>query len=200
MEGKFCASTFEGEEDENGFSNETIKAAFFSARTSHLGDSPHCSDVFLHDVLRNAAKPSLAQEETSAMLSPSESTNCCGFGLAKRPKIEQSGLASKAQMSQNQVRKLGEKITALQQLVSPFGKTDTASVLLEAIGYIKFLQDQVHVLSSPYMKSNGNRKGGEVGTDLRSRGLCLVPVSCTLNVANSNGADYWISGISGCSR
>eukprot|EP00268_Persea_americana_P006978 TRINITY_DN12544_c0_g1_i2.p1 TRINITY_DN12544_c0_g1~~TRINITY_DN12544_c0_g1_i2.p1 ORF type:complete len:124 (-),score=24.92 TRINITY_DN12544_c0_g1_i2:688-1059(-) len=41
--------------------------------------------------------------------------------------------------------KLGEKIAALQQLVSPFGKTDTASVLLEAMGYIKFLQEQVQV-------------------------------------------------------
>jgi len=85
--------------------------------------------------------------------------------------------------------KLGDKITALQQIVSPFGKvtthfaltlsffrflffmniynqqcstflttyfiimiiffvefqTDTASVLFEAIGYIKFLQEQVQV-------------------------------------------------------
>ncbi|KAL2932134.1 hypothetical protein RDABS01_037544 [Bienertia sinuspersici] len=49
--------------------------------------------------------------------------------------------------------KLGDRITALQQLVSPFGKTDTASVLHEAIEYIKFLHDQVHVLSTPYLKS-----------------------------------------------
>lgn len=27
--------------------------------------------------------------------------------------------------------------------------------------------------------------------DLRSRGLCLVPVSCTQHVGNENGADYW---------
>ncbi|KAI5077322.1 hypothetical protein GOP47_0007146 [Adiantum capillus-veneris] len=49
--------------------------------------------------------------------------------------------------------KLSERIATLQQLVSPFGKTDTASVLLEAIGYIKFLQEQVQALSSPYFKS-----------------------------------------------
>ncbi|KAK9666099.1 hypothetical protein RND81_14G160400 [Saponaria officinalis] len=50
--------------------------------------------------------------------------------------------------------KLGDRITSLHQLVSPFGKTDTASVLLEAIGYIRFLQGQIEALSSPYLGSN----------------------------------------------
>ncbi|KAL5993467.1 hypothetical protein ACLOJK_014392 [Asimina triloba] len=48
--------------------------------------------------------------------------------------------------------KLGDRINALQQLVSPFGKTDTASVLFDAIEYIKLLHDQVTVLSNPYMR------------------------------------------------
>lgn len=92
--------------------------------------------------------------------------------------------------------KLGDRIATLQQLVAPFGKTDTASVLMEAIGYIKFLQNQVETLSVPYMKSSRNHKsskamlqGGvmeingsngdhERKRDLRSRGLCLVPLSC----------------------
>ncbi|XP_068656454.1 transcription factor bHLH113-like [Aristolochia californica] len=94
--------------------------------------------------------------------------------------------------------KLGERITALQLLVSPFGKTDTASVLHEAMGYIRFLHEQVQVLSCPYLQrlpSSGSLPGGgndEVpGYDLRSRGLCLVPVAFTENVANSNGADFW---------
>ncbi|KXG26624.1 hypothetical protein SORBI_3006G131900 [Sorghum bicolor] len=49
--------------------------------------------------------------------------------------------------------KIGERVAALQQLVSPFGKTDTASVLQEASGYIKFLHQQLEVLSSPYMRA-----------------------------------------------
>ncbi|XP_015966539.1 transcription factor bHLH68 isoform X1 [Arachis duranensis] len=133
--------------------------------------------------------------------------------------------------------KLGDRITALHQLVSPFGKTDTASVLLEAIGYIRFLQSQIEALSLPYL-SNGSgntrhqqhsvhqgeknclfpedpgqllhenclkRKAPtseqdskeETKKDLRSRGLCLVPVSCTLQVGSDNGADYWAPALGG---
>lgn len=31
------------------------------------------------------------------------------------------------------------------------------------------------------------------GSDMRSRGLCLVPMDYTAHVANNNGADYWSS-------
>ncbi|XP_057832827.2 uncharacterized protein LOC131043614 isoform X2 [Cryptomeria japonica] len=110
---------------------------------------------------------------------------------------------------QGRKESLGERITALQQLVSPFGKTDTASVLLEATGYIKFLQDQVQVLSTPYLKGftsgqtqllqEGNAGDSEI-SELRRRGLCVVPVSYTRLVANNNGADFWASGIGGGTR
>ncbi|KAI5059299.1 hypothetical protein GOP47_0025618 [Adiantum capillus-veneris] len=162
---------------------------------SHLVTSTRSGNSPVHD--RSSGSAKAVPEETFSLPSPSESTDRCTLTIAKRPKVDQCEAASKAQASQSQVPKLGEKITALQQLVAPFGKTDTASVLLEAIGYIKFLQEQVNVLSSPYMTANATNKEG---IDLRSRGLCLVPISCTMNVANSNGADYWISGISGCSR
>ncbi|KAI4324360.1 hypothetical protein L6164_023908 [Bauhinia variegata] len=87
--------------------------------------------------------------------------------------------------------KLGERIVALQQLVSPYGKTDTASVLLEAMEYITFLHEQVKVLSAPYLQSSTSKMQDIEPYSLRSRGLCVVPVSYTIGVARSNGADIW---------
>ncbi|XP_068640902.1 transcription factor bHLH112-like [Aristolochia californica] len=94
--------------------------------------------------------------------------------------------------------KLGDRISALQQLVSPFGKTDTASVLFDATEYIKILHEQVTVLSRPYMKlshqydesdNENHREASE--HSLRSKGLCLIPVSTTLHMANENLPDFW---------
>ncbi|XP_044473117.1 transcription factor bHLH123 isoform X2 [Mangifera indica] len=105
--------------------------------------------------------------------------------------------------------KMGDRITALQQLVSPFGKTDTASVLSEAIEYIKFLHEQV--LSTPYMKSgapniqhqqNSERSNDTEGPkqDLRSRGLCLVPISSTFPVTHETTVDFWTPTFGGTFR
>lgn len=131
--------------------------------------------------------------------------------------------------------KLGDRITALHQLVSPFGKTDTASVLMETFGYIRFLQNQIEALSSPYLGSgsmntrqhvhgerscifpedpgqllNGakkNRRGAfdqdddhEPKQDLKSRGLCLLPVSLMMNLSSDNSADYWPPSFDGGCR
>lgn len=116
---------------------------------------------------------------------------------AKRPRIE---TPSPLPTFKVRKEKLGDRITALQQLVSPFGKTDTASVLHEAIEYIKFLHDQVNVLSTPYLKSGSPMqqqgcekiKEKEDGKqDLRSRGLCLAPISSTYPVAQETPVDFW---------
>lgn len=108
--------------------------------------------------------------------------------------------------------KMGDRITALQQLVSPFGKTDTASVLSEAIEYIKFLHEQVSVLSNPYLKSGGSYQQNQPSNekakidpdgpkqDLRSRGLCLVPVSSTFPVTHETTVDFWTPTFGGTFR
>uniref|UniRef100_A0A1D1YRL5 Transcription factor bHLH113 n=1 Tax=Anthurium amnicola TaxID=1678845 RepID=A0A1D1YRL5_9ARAE len=109
---------------------------------------------------------------------------CSGGGAATRG-------GGEASMSVKEKKdKIGERVSALQQLVSPYGKSDTASVLLEATSYIKFLHEQLQVLSSPYIAPTGQLQGPEK-QGLRSRGLCLMPVASTLRIARSNGADIW---------
>ncbi|CAL9097432.1 transcription factor bHLH154 [Musa acuminata AAA Group] len=118
-------------------------------------------------------------------------SSCGGRGRRRR-----SGVTASATPATITARKekVGERIMALQRLVSPFGKSDTASVLHEALEYIRFLHEQVQVLSSPYLRSlpsSADLHDGRGSADLRSRGLCLVPVACTEDVTRSNGADLW---------
>ncbi|CAA7054642.1 unnamed protein product [Microthlaspi erraticum] len=113
----------------------------------------------------------------------------------KRPRLE-----TPSQFPSFKVRKekLGDRITALQQLVSPFGKTDTASVLQDAIEYIMFLQEQISISSNTPLKSKGSGEQKQFSDktennthdedyssrqDLRSRGLCLMPISSTFSAS-----------------
>ncbi|XP_010540965.1 PREDICTED: transcription factor bHLH68-like [Tarenaya hassleriana] len=171
-------------------------------------------------------------------LPPDRSSEChsseTGGSANKKPRFQASPPSTQSTLKVRK-EKLGGRIAALHQLVSPFGKTDTASVLSESIGYIRFLQSQIEALSLPYFgTASGNmrhpqhvqgdrncifpedpgqlvnehcmkRRGAsssssddqnpnsneEPKKDLRSRGLCLVPVSFTLQVGSDNGADYW---------
>ncbi|KAG6648599.1 transcription factor bHLH110 isoform X1 [Carya illinoinensis] len=161
--------------------------------THRLSSSPSNISLFTNRV-REAKRPSSLMEAKSSQAA-----------VPKKPRLE-----SRASCPPFKVRKekLGDRIAALQQLVAPFGKTDTASVLMEAIGYIKFLQNQVETLSVPYMKSSRNMKTAcrstmqagsvlndgneEPKRDLRSRGLCLVPLSCMSYVTgDSGGGGVW---------
>ncbi|KAG6766768.1 hypothetical protein POTOM_027941 [Populus tomentosa] len=150
--------------------------------------------------------------------SPSKSCNKTstiedGFGRKKRPSsnFQSKNFLTEAKKNRSTPRslcpplkvrkeKLGDRIAALQRLVAPYGKTDTASVLTEAIGYIQFLHDQVQTLSVPYMKSSNIKPArttqvssneedgkGQQKRDLRSRGLCLVPLSCVSFFNTCNG-------------
>ncbi|PIA29659.1 hypothetical protein AQUCO_05800045v1 [Aquilegia coerulea] len=84
-----------------------------------------------------------------ASLEPAVSLSC---GTRQRYKTE-------VPISRKEKKEImGERVATLQQLVSPFDKTDTASVLFEAMEYIKFLHDQVKVLSAPYLLSASTRE------------------------------------------
>ncbi|XP_050368592.1 transcription factor bHLH112-like isoform X2 [Argentina anserina] len=151
----------------------------------------------------NFTKPNTnedVQDSSSSTVKKSGSSFCS----STEPVFKRARIETPSPLPTFKVRKekLGDRITALQQLVSPFGKTDTASVLHEAIVYIKFLHDQVGVLSTPYMKNGApmqhqqgcdklkdTEQGGK--QDLKSRGLCLVPISSTFPVANETTADFW---------
>ncbi|XP_021298721.1 transcription factor bHLH68-like isoform X2 [Herrania umbratica] len=145
----------------------------------------------------------------------SECNSTATGGLCKKARVQPSSSQPPLKVRKE---KLGDRITALHQLVSPFGKTDTASVLLEAIGYIRFLQGQIEALSSPYLGTASTNMRNQQSVqrerncafpeeqgqdiqdkpkDLRSRGLCLVPVSCTQQVGSDNGADYWAPAFGG---
>ncbi|KAE8676991.1 bHLH123 protein [Hibiscus syriacus] len=107
---------------------------------------------------------------------------------SKRPRNETPSImpACKARKE-----KMGDRITALQQLVSPFGKTDTASVLSEATEYIKFLHEQVSVSCHQHLVIPDPEKSNDPEGHLRSRGLCLVPVSSTFPLTHDSPVDFW---------
>ncbi|MBA0780783.1 hypothetical protein Gotri_004842, partial [Gossypium trilobum] len=81
-------------------------------------------------------------------------------------------------------QKLSDKITALQKLVSPYGKTDIASVLEEASLHIKLLHQHIQNLFQMLRRSYNSlgaihrpQETEKKKQDLRGRGLCLVPIS-----------------------
>nr|GMD93760.1 transcription factor bHLH110 [Ipomoea batatas] len=188
------------------FNSARINGAFV-AHTSpdhqHLGFHNYGFD---HHHLQQSSQrpfPSNVSTDSATVAISADPKRPCNLVEPNPPQAppKKSRLDSRASCPPFKVRKekLGDRIAALQQLVAPFGKTDTASVLMEAIGYIKFLQNQVETLSVPYMKLSRNKSSGramgqeenigseEARRDLRSRGLCLVPLSCLSYVTDSGG-------------
>ncbi|KAF9624741.1 hypothetical protein IFM89_013279 [Coptis chinensis] len=141
-------------------------------------DSKKQNEVSLAPASRSARGTGVV---TEGKRKRSEDTSEAQF---KKPKHETS-TGSSVKVQPPKV-KWGDRITTLQQIVSPFGK----------------------LLSNPYMKANANkdpwgmleRKGkAELKFDLKSRGLCLVPISCTPQVYRENtGSDYWTPTYRGC--
>ncbi|CAM0902467.1 unnamed protein product [Alopecurus aequalis] len=191
----------------------TNDAAFWNASSAGFGMAPMAAQPATG--VRGSVKPSPAPRERAnfALKNVLEGVGDSSSITAKKangePAFKKPRMETPSSLPTFKVRKekLGDRITALQQLVSPFGKTDTASVLHETIEYIKFLHDQVGGLSAPYLKSGHHQhqvphylksssaspdkssKDGEVS--LKGRGLCLVPISSTFAVASDVPVDFW---------
>ncbi|GFY89544.1 basic helix-loop-helix (bHLH) DNA-binding superfamily protein [Actinidia rufa] len=146
-----------------------------------------------------ACSESSSQSSTTTTKTPLSEANKKRNGSENLESMQTfiAGLGAPAGCQTNCKKTKSEKST-----VTGHGKTDTASVLHEAMGYIRFLHEQVQVLCSPYLQRLPSslhlqvRRGenGEAAAkkDLRSRGLCLVPLECIAHVANNNnGADFW---------
>ncbi|XP_047959326.1 transcription factor bHLH68-like isoform X3 [Salvia hispanica] len=143
----------------------------------------HEQDQFLTTVMNFSGAAECKNQQHNKEHSSEKSKG----GVSKKARVQQSAQPALKVRKE----KLGDRITALHQLVSPFGKTDTASVLSEAIGYIRFLQSQIEVQERNCLFPEEHYQNLQGRSDLRSRGLCLVPISCTQHVGNENGADYW---------
>ncbi|XP_075478427.1 uncharacterized protein LOC142519329 [Primulina tabacum] len=180
------------------FSDEFINnTPFWNAATAPPDFIPSTPSKYITSGLNNSPRTShddqkLGKEESKNLASVAKKSS------SNEPAFKHPRLETPLPLPTFKVRKekLGDRITALQQLVSPFGKTDTASVLHEAIEYIKLLHDQVNVFSTPYLKNGSppmQHQQDQEGLkqDLSSRGLCLVPISSTFPVAAENTSDFW---------
>ncbi|GMH25177.1 hypothetical protein Nepgr_027020 [Nepenthes gracilis] len=129
------------------FSSDKING-HWSPYDRNLGEE-ECVSWGVGEVKQRSATPLNSSSKASAFLNGvtgtkrrrqwSEPSKAAHAGAKKSP------LKTSCAPFKVRKEKLGDRIAALHQLVSPFGKTDTASVLTEAIGYIQFLQDQIHV-------------------------------------------------------
>ncbi|CAL0320750.1 unnamed protein product [Lupinus luteus] len=190
-----CFGKYQNEEDLTNALTSQISIITNSSDSSSASSCNHNNNTF--NPFSNTNVNVLQKKRNG---SGQEPVTKVGVGNQRPHKMNKADNPTSTGHAKQRKEKLGERIAVLQQLVSPFGKTDTASVLHEAMGYIKFLQDQVQLLCSPYLQrlhsSNpnlgiGDNNGDEVTKDLRSKGLCLIPMECTVHMASSNGADFW---------
>ncbi|XP_050149394.1 transcription factor bHLH113-like isoform X3 [Malus sylvestris] len=138
-----CFGNYDHQTDVNGVEigfSETAKKSAVTCSGSSSVSSTSTASI--------SALPKSNNKRRNGLAPISNTTTPTTQRATKKTKSENRTSAGNGKRKE----KLGERITALQQLVSPYGKTDTASVLHEAMGYIRFLQQQVQVLCSPYLQ------------------------------------------------
>ncbi|GJN35738.1 hypothetical protein PR202_gb24541 [Eleusine coracana subsp. coracana] len=174
-----------------------------------------------HEMPAGGAKPQLSQmllaSSPRSCITTSLGSNMLDFSNSAPPEMRSHHHHSD---NSSEVRKerLGDRITALHQIVSPFGKAlsypymghgNGASMQNGPMGERNpgLFPDYPGQVSRNLLNHNNNagaqapepagqpdeQQGvnDETKKDLRSRGLCLVPVSCTSHFGGDNAADYW---------
>ncbi|KAH9618544.1 hypothetical protein KSS87_006544 [Heliosperma pusillum] len=194
-----------------GMANEQEEERYSTAPPSHFQSTRVINDVKPEvNTPSNNSNNNLYENQYHHEEQQQEGSSCNSTatgGLPKKPRLQSSSNPPLKVRKE----KLGDRITSLHQLVSPFGKTDTASVLLEAIGYIRFLQGQIEALSSPYLGSNTSSVNST--HSVHGERTCLFPDhpgqllndSCLKRrgaanqeiIGSENGADYWAQSLGG---
>ncbi|XP_042383472.1 transcription factor bHLH123-like isoform X2 [Zingiber officinale] len=115
----------------------------------------------------------------------SSSTKKTG-GDQKRPRMEMASSPSPAFKVRKE--KLGDRVTALQQLVSPFGKVLSSPYFKDGLP-----RNQKQVPNLMQMINNPLREDYDAAKQLglRSRGLCLVPITVLCPVTGETAGDFW---------
>ncbi|KAJ6774568.1 TRANSCRIPTION FACTOR BHLH83-RELATED [Salix purpurea] len=142
-----CSSLVSSSLDLNLQTVDLLSTSTCDGATSSSQSSENTLDHFMRELKDN---PSNSYNKKSTFED--------GYGRKKRPNSVSQSNNFLAEANKNRTaprscltlkvrkEKLGDGIAALQWLVAPYGKSDTASVLTEAIGYIQFLHDQVQVI------------------------------------------------------
>ncbi|XP_022148704.1 transcription factor bHLH154-like isoform X3 [Momordica charantia] len=192
------------DDDDDDNDNDDYKNHFFNYSVSAASSAFAMEDppkMLCFGAKQQQDQQQLIFSEPCSISKPRQKSTltCTDSKVQKRNGSDPEAAAIKAAPSSNQ--RASKKIKA----DAGHAKTDTASVLHEAMGYIKFLHEQVQVLCSPYLQhhlnssssssssssATGGREAGEAEMDLRSRGLCLIPVECSLHLGNCTVADFW---------
>ncbi|KAL6495902.1 hypothetical protein OROGR_030465 [Orobanche gracilis] len=145
----------------SGKEEAVVATAAAKQGNNHQHNQEHSTEVYKNKNINNRGEGRLSMCNITST-----------GGVTKKARVQQSSAQPALKVRKE---KLGDRITALHQLVSPFGKTDTASVLSEAIGYIRFLQGQIEALSSPYMRDASVNSAGHHHHHSVQESNCLFP-------------------------
>ncbi|KAM3239117.1 transcription factor isoform X1 [Capsicum annuum] len=203
-------SSISNQDFTNYYSN-LIQTLFDSANEDHNQEQQPQQSLFANNNNPpiNDFEPSLPKSNIEEIGESKSRLSIITKNSTNEPTYKRQRIETPSPLPTFKVRKekLGDRITALQQLVSPFGKTDTASVLQEAIDYINFLHDQVNVLRTQFVKNGSStqhqqvkEQEGLLKRDLRSKGLCLVPISSTFPIVAETTMDFWTPTFGGTFR